>query len=284
MINFEPKYKIARFGLHHYEEPVISGTCGSGTVFFSGCALKCCFCQNYELSHDNRGIVIDESQLLDVFRHLQDEGAHNINLVTPSHYAKCLALTLNKAKSFLKIPIVYNTGSYESVENLKLLSGLIDIYLPDLKYYDDALAVKFSNAKNYFDLATRAITQMRLDQPMDKFDENGMMTNGVLVRHLVLPGQIEDSKKVLDWLSEFDRDIMVSLMCQYFPPLALPKPLDRRLTKGEYNKIVEYMENVGLHNGYTQELSSATAEYTPNFDLNQLQRQLEELKKKNSIN
>jgi len=275
-----PRYLIARAGLHFYEEPPISGNSGSGTIFFGGCSLKCVFCQNRDISHTAKGLNISQDDLILLMLHLQEQGAHNINLVTPSHYVKCLIVTLQKAKPKLKIPIVYNTSCYENAEQLKLLDGLVDIYLPDFKYVDETIAVNFSKAKDYFPRACTALKEMLRQQPKNVM-ENGLLKKGVVVRHLVLPGQIEDTKRVLDYLSKID-NIHVSLMGQYFPPIGnLPSPLNRRLTAHEYKKATEYMRLVGIKNGWTQELSSATKDYVPDFDLNQLENLLNDLRGKN---
>lgn len=272
-----PRYIVARVGLHHFEEPPVSGERGSGTIFFGGCALRCVFCQNYEISHRAKGINVSQDELIGLMLYLQSQGAHNINLVTPSHYVKCLAVTLAKAKPLLKIPVVYNTSAYERAEHLRLLEGLADVYLPDFKYCDEALAVRFSQAKNYFERASGALEEMLRQRPECVF-ENGLITKGVIVRHLVLPGSACDSKRVLDYLAGVDANLYISLMSQYFPPRNLPPPLNRRLTKREYNGVADYMIEKGFVNGWTQELSSATREYVPNFDLDELERILKEIK------
>jgi len=275
-----PRYFVARAGLHFYEEPPISGEKGSGTIFFGGCSLKCIFCQNRDISHAVKGLNISQDDLILLMLYLQDQGAHNINLVTPAHYVKCLAVTLKKAKTKLKIPIVHNTSCYETSEQLKLLDGLVDIYLPDFKYADENLAVNFSKAKNYFPRACQALNEMLRQQPENIF-EKGLLKKGVIIRHLVLPGQIEDTKRVLDYISKID-DVYLSLMGQYFPPIEnLPPPLNRRLTAREYKKAMEYMRLVGIKNGWTQELSSATKDYVPDFDLNGLEDLLNKLRAKN---
>ncbi len=274
-----PRYLVARAGLHFYEEPPISGEKGSGTIFFGGCALKCVFCQNYEISRRAKGVNVSDEELVGLMLYLQGLGAHNINLVTPSHYVKCLAVTLEKAKPKLGIPIVYNTSAYETVEQLRLLDGLVDVYLPDFKYCDDALAERFSHAENYFKRAGAALNEMLRQRPECVF-EGGLIKSGVIVRHLVLPGCAEDSKRVLDYLAGLDKDMYISLMSQYFPPRELPPPLNRRLTKREYNGVAEYMLEKGFRNGWTQELSSATEEYVPNFDLGEVEKILEEIRPK----
>jgi len=270
------KFKIARAAKHMWEEPVISGTNGSGTVFFCGCNLKCVYCQNYKISRGGTGLFVSEDQLIDLFLKLETDGAHNINLVTPSPYIKLLPVLLAKAKKIIKIPIVYNTNAFESVEDLKNLKGLVDIYLPDFKYVDNAVAQKYSGVSNYFEVASAAIAEMRRQQPQDVF-ENGIMTRGVIVRHLILPSNTHDSFKVLDEIARIDKDIYVSLMSQYFPTQNVKNfpELSRRITKAEYNAVKEHFFSIGLHNGFQQDPSSAIEDYTPDFDLSQLKKQID---------
>lgn len=271
-------YKIARVGLHHFEEPCLSGERGSGTIFFSGCNLRCLFCQNFEISHGGKGFEVSEKQLVSLMLYLQDSGAHNINLVTPSNYTNLLKDTLKIAKSQLKIPIVWNSSGYETVQNLKKLDGLVDIYLPDFKYSDDDLAWEYSHAKGYRKVAFDAISEMRRQQPADVFDGDGMMQKGVIVRHLVLPGALENTKGVLQDISSIDDTMYVSLMGQYFPtPNVENHPiLSRRITEDEYDQATQAFFDAGLQNGFSQELDSATEEYVPDFDLDALQEILHE--------
>lgn len=271
-------YKIARVGLHHFEEPCLSGERGSGTIFFSGCNLRCLFCQNFEISHGGKGLEVSEKQLISLMLYLQDSGAHNINLVTPSNYTNLLKDTLKIAKSQLKIPIVWNSSGYETVQNLKKLDGLVDIYLPDFKYSDDDLAWEYSHAKGYRKVAFDAISEMRRQQPADLFDGDGMMQKGVIVRHLVLPGALENTKGVLQDISSIDDTMYVSLMGQYFPtPNVENHPiLSRRITEDEYDQAMQAFFDAGLQNGFSQELDSATEEYVPDFDLQALQEILHE--------
>ena len=271
-------YKIARVGLHHFEEPCLSGERGSGTIFFSGCNLRCLFCQNFEISHGGKGLEVSEKQLVSLMLYLQDSGAHNINLVTPSNYTHLLKDTLKIAKSQLKIPIVWNSSGYETVQNLKKLDGLVDIYLPDFKYSDDDLAWEYSHAKGYRKIAFDAISEMRRQQPADLFDGDGMMQKGVIVRHLVLPGALENTKGVLQDISSIDDTMYVSLMGQYFPtPNVENHPiLSRRITEDEYDQATQAFFDAGLQNGFSQELDSATEEYVPDFDLDALQEILHE--------
>lgn len=271
-------YKIARVGLHHFEEPCLSGERGSGTIFFSGCNLRCLFCQNFEISHGGKGLEVSEKQLVSLMLYLQDSGAHNINLVTPSNYTNLLKDTLKIAKSQLKIPIVWNSSGYETVQNLKKLDGLVDIYLPDFKYSNDDLAWQYSHAKGYRKVAFDAISEMRRQQPADLFDGDGMMQKGVIVRHLVLPGALENTKGVLQDISSIDDTMYVSLMGQYFPtPNVENHPiLSRRITEDEYDQATQAFFDAGLQNGFSQELDSATEEYVPDFDLDALQEILHE--------
>lgn len=274
-------YKIARVGLHHFEEPCLSGERGSGTIFFSGCNLRCLFCQNFEISHGGKGLEVSEKQLVSLMLYLQDSGAHNINLVTPSNYTNLLKDTLKIVKSQLKMPIVWNSSGYETVQNLKKLDGLVDIYLPDFKYSDDDLAWQYSHAKGYRKIAFDAISEMRRQQPADLFDGDGMMQKGVIVRHLVLPGALENTKGVLQDISSIDDTMYVSLMGQYFPtPNVENHPiLSRRITEDEYDQATQAFFDAGLQNGFSQELDSATEEYVPDFDLQALQEILNETEK-----
>ncbi|MBQ4272342.1 MAG: radical SAM protein [Clostridia bacterium] len=257
---------ISRVAPHMWEEPCISGQKGSGTIFFAGCNLRCRFCQNYDITVETHGVSVTIEQLADLFLHVQSLGVANINLVTASHFADKVALALKLAKPHLTIPVVYNTSSYEKVDTIRLFEGLVDVYLPDLKFCDQMLANNFASAPNYFDVATKAIAEMRRQQPVDRFD-NGYMTNGVIVRHLVLPGCVEDSKRILDWLANFDSAIHVSIMSQYFPARtdALYPQLNRKLFKHEYQSVCDYFANIGLTNGFTQDVSSATVDYLPDF-------------------
>ncbi len=267
----EINYKIARVGLHHFEEPCISGTSGSGTIFFSNCNLKCIFCQNYQISQEKQGLVIREDALIYAMEYLQDIGANNVNLVTPTLWTNKLVSTLEKAKRTVKIPIVWNSSGYETVTNLKRLEGLVDIYLPDFKYSDNELAKEYSNANNYFNVASEAISEMRRQQPYDVFEDD-LLKKGVIIRHLVLPNAMKNTKYVLEQIAKIDSSLYVSLMCQYFPTQAVQyhPTLSRRLTQDEYDIVTEYFFDAGLKNGYSQELSSATEEYVPDFDLTSL--------------
>ncbi len=257
---------ISRVAPHMWEEPCVSGQKGSGTIFFAGCNLRCRFCQNYDITVKPHGVQVTVEQLADLFLYVQSLGVANINLVTASHFADKVANALKLAKPHLTIPVVYNTSSYENVDTIRLFEGLVDVYLPDLKFCDQTLAGSFAGAPNYFDVATKVITEMRRQQPVDKFTD-GYITNGVIVRHLVLPGCVEDSKRILDWIAQFDKNIHVSVMSQYFPARtdALYPQLNRKLFKREYQSVCDYFTNVGLTNGFTQDVSSATVDYLPDF-------------------
>lgn len=260
--------KIARADLHMWEEPCISGIGGSGTVFFSGCTLKCIFCQNYEISQLDKGYTITISELADIFLRLQDKGAHNINLVSPTPYLPQIIEALDMVKGKLTIPVVYNCGGYERVETLKMLEGYVQIYLPDLKYFDDTYAKEYSGASDYFDTAMCAIKEMVRQVGKPKFDENGIMQSGVIVRHLALPSLRKDSAKVVEALGkEFESDeIMLSLMSQYVPMhKAVDHPkLGRRVSTFEYNSILNTASEFGFE-GFSQERSSSSEVYLPPF-------------------
>lgn len=262
------KFVVARSALHMWEEPCISGKNGSGTVFFSGCSLKCVYCQNYKLSHEAYGAQVTEKALVKMFHNLIEQGAHNINLVNPTHYAPMLAKVLKENP--LPVPVVYNSSGYERVETLRELEGLIDVYLPDLKYIDADKSEKYSNAKDYFKYASRAIPEMYRQVGKASFDEKGIIRKGLIIRHLILPANIHQSYKILDWIKEnLPSDTFVSLMCQYTPfgNLSGHPEIDRKITRREYNKVVSYMEEIGLVNGYIQEHSSAGRQYIPDFAL-----------------
>ena len=260
---------VARADLHMWEEPCISGSRGAGAVFFSGCSLRCVFCQNHEISHTPYGQVLSDDALARVFLHLRDKGAHNINLVNPTHFAKNIINALGMVKKELGIPVVWNSGGYEKSETIASLHGLVDIFLPDLKYVSPALSGKYSSAPDYFDYAKSALDEMFRLVGYPEFDGDGMMKKGVLVRHLVLPSNVEESKKVIDHLAQnYDTNkLYVSLMCQYFPThKAFDFPeISRRLATHEYQKVLKYAREKGIINGFCQEKSSAKEEYVPQF-------------------
>lgn len=257
-------FRLARAALHFWEEPCISGKNGSGTVFFSGCNLRCVYCQNYEISHGNKGIEVSESRLVEIFENLVSQGAENINVVNPTHYAYQLSQVLKKWKS--PVPVVYNTSGYEEVETLKLLEGLVDIYLPDLKYIRGDKALKYSKAEDYFEKASLAIKEMRR-QVSDTF-ENGMMKTGLIVRHLILPRNTNSSLEIIDWFKENLPNTYLSLMAQYVPcgDLTDYPEINRKITQREYDKVVDYALNSGLDKIFVQELQSADEKFIPPFD------------------
>ena len=264
------KIKIALYSIHNFEEPCISGNNGSGTIFFSNCNMNCVYCQNYEISQLGKGKEITIEELADIMLEQQEKGVENINLVTPTSYALHIIEAIKIAKSKgLQIPIVYNTNGYESIETLQLLDGYIDIYLPDLKYYYDELGQELSNVKNYFEIATKAIKEMYRQVGSPQLNENGIMKKGLMIRHLVLPNNIENSKKVLKWIKEnIDNNVYVSIMAQYFPTYKAKNidNLNRKLTKKEYEEIENYLFDLDLENGYIQELGEHEEEYVPKWE------------------
>ncbi len=266
------KISAAKAMLHHWEEPCVSGERGSGAVFFSGCVMKCAFCQNYDISSENVGKEISEERLAEIFLELSEKGAQNIDLVNPTHFVPQILRAIETAKSHgLSIPTVYNSSGYERVETLRMLNGIVDVYLPDVKYFSDDLARELSSAPNYFNTAMNAVEEMLRQTGKPTFDENGMITQGVIVRHLVLPWQYRDSIEIIKRVGErFGNDILFSLMSQYTPFGRVktdPKlaKMNRRLTTFEYQKALNAVYDAGL-NGFTQEISSAKEEYTPIFD------------------
>ncbi len=263
--------KVARAALHFWEEPCLSGNRGSGTVFFSGCTLRCCFCQNYSISIEGYGREVSPERLAAMFESLQDQGAHNINLVTATHFLPGLLQALDLAKPRLHIPVVYNCGGYERVEVIQALKDYVDIYLPDFKYCSSELSWKYSQTKDYFSAAAAAIQEMvRLTGPL-VYDAEGIMQKGVIIRHLVLPGARKDSMAILNWIHDHlpENHYVLSLMSQYTPCYkSCEHPeIDRRLTTAEYQSVVREALRLGLDSGYIQERDSARAEYTPPFDL-----------------
>ena len=264
------KIKIALYSIHNFEEPCISGKKGSGTIFFSNCNMNCVFCQNYEISQLGRGKEITIEELANVMIKQQERNVQNINLVTPTSYALHIVEAIKIArKKGLEIPIVYNTNGYESVETLKLLEGYVDIYLPDLKYYYDDLAKKYSKVDNYFEIATKAIQEMYRQVGTPVLDENGVMKKGLMIRHLILPNEVQNSKKVLKWIKEnIDSNVYVSIMAQYFPTCKAKEipEIARKITKEEYEKVENYLYELDLENGYIQELGEHEEEYVPTWE------------------
>lgn len=262
---------VGRAALHFWEEPCLSGTKGSGAVFFSGCTMRCVFCQNHGLAQGKVGKGISKARLVEIFLELQAQGAHNINLVTPTHYALAIREALQEAKAKgLRIPVIYNCSGYERVETLKLLEGLIDIYLPDFKYYDETLALKYSKAPHYFEYASAAIEEMVRQVGEAQFDEEGMMQKGVMIRHLLLPGQLMDSKAIVKYLLQtYGHRIWLSLMNQYTPiesQIAAYPELNRKVTHKAYNRLIDFALSLGLENGFIQEGETAKESFIPLFN------------------
>ena len=257
---------VARVAPHYDEEPCISGTRGSGTVFFSGCPLGCAFCQNAEISHGRFGKEIDVPALRRAFEKLVGAGCHNINLVNPTHFARAILTALEPP---LPVPVVWNSSGYERAETLTALEGRVQVFLPDLKYVDSALSARYSGAPDYFEHASKALLEMYRQVGAPELDGDGLIRRGLIVRHLILPGCAADSMRALDWIAENLPGAWVSLMAQYTPAgraSAYPE-IDRRLTKKEYGRVVDHLLNLGLDEGYVQELSSADERYVPAFDL-----------------
>lgn len=263
------KIKIALASVHNYEEPCISEINGSGTIFFSNCNMNCIYCQNYEISQLGKGKEISIKELADIFINQQEKGINNINLVTPTMYAFQIIEAIKLAKkNGLIIPIIYNTNGYEKIETLKALQGYIDVYLPDLKYYSNKLSIKYSKVNNYFSVATEAIKEMYRQVGTPKFNEDGIIQRGIIIRHLVLPNHIQNSKNILKWIKEnMPQDVYVSIMAQYFPTYKAKEDelLNRKLTKKEYKEIEKFLYTLDLKNGYIQELGEHEEEYVPDF-------------------
>ena len=256
--------RVARAALHRWEEPPISGTNGAGTVFFSGCTLRCSYCQNGDISAGGQGKDISPERLRQIFAELIVQGAHNIELVTPTHF---LPWILPALEPKLPVPVVYNCGGYEKVETLRQLEGRVDVWLPDLKYADAALARDLSAAEDYFPVACAAIREM-FRQTGPCVLEDGLLKRGVVIRHLVLPGQPDNTRRCIDWVAENFRpgEVLFSLMSQYTPPAHMTGRLARRVTAAEYRAAVSYMRNCGIEDGFVQERTSAEEAYTPAFD------------------
>lgn len=265
----------AKAFLHKWEEPCISGEKGSGTIFFSGCNMKCVFCQNHEISQNTSGALlgkdISTGRLAEIFLQLQDQGAHNINLVSPSPYALHIIEAVRKAKADgLHLPIIYNTNGYELRETIEALNGIVDVYLPDIKYFSDSYSMKYSGISGYFKQASKAVEAMHEQVGYPEFDKNGMIRKGLIIRHLVLPGLGEDSKIIFKWLREnIGKYAYVSIMCQYIPTHRSNEyeEINRKVSLTEYEKVLDYFFEAGLENGFMQEIQAASSDYTPNFDL-----------------
>lgn len=260
------KFKLARAALHFWEEPCISGKNGSGAIFFSGCNLGCVFCQNFDISHNCKGVEVSDGKLIDIMKNLVDKGANNINLVNPTHYSAQLLRVFEKYKP--SVPIVYNTSGYDSVETLRLFDGIVDIYLPDFKYIRPDKAQKYSKAENYPQVAEAALTEMKRQVKSDVFDDGGIMQKGMIIRHLVLPSNTNASIEALDYLAENFDDTYISVMAQYVPcgDLSNYKEINRPLTQREYDKVVNHILDLGLDKFFVQELEAASDEFIPDFD------------------
>lgn len=265
------KIKIALASIHNYEEPCISGKNGSGTIFFSNCNLKCIYCQNYEISQLDKGKEITIDHLAEIFINQQNKNVNNINLVTPTMYVPQIIEAIKIARNNgLKIPIIYNSNGYENVETIKMLDGYIDVYLPDLKYYSNEIAKKYSKIDNYFFNAVNAIKEMQKQVGNPIFNEDGIIQKGVIIRHLILPNHILNTKKILKYIKEnFDENTYISVMAQYFPTYKAKDDdkINRKISKKEYKEVEEYLYLLNLKNGYIQELGKHEEEYVPNFDL-----------------
>ena len=257
---------LARASLHLWEEPVISGERGSGAIFFSGCNLRCVFCQNYEISHENFGKQVSKSEFIDIVKRLENQGAHTINLVNPTHFVPFIKEVFSEYKP--SVPVVYNTGGYDDVESIRSLQGLIDVYLPDLKYFDCDISKKYSNAENYFEKASKAVLEMQR-QVGESVIKDGIMQKGLIIRHLVLPKNTDQSIKILRWIKDnLPIDTYISLMSQYVPYVKTEyKELNRRIVTAEYQKVIDEFERLGFENGFMQERSSAQTDFIPKFDL-----------------
>lgn len=262
------KIKIARAELHFWEEPCISGEKGSGTVFFSGCPLKCVYCQNSDISSGGFGKEITTERLAEIFRELEEKGAHNINLVTPTHYSEQILEALKIYRP--GIPIVYNCSGYENTETLKKFENIVDIYLTDIKYFDSEVSEKYSKAKDYFEVASESVKEMIFQQPENIFDENGIMIKGVIIRHLVLPLNLTQTRKIFEWIkNNLPENVIISLMSQYIPmgKACEYKEINRKITPREYEKALDMFDEFGFENGFMQELSSSKEDFIPPFNL-----------------
>lgn len=261
--------KIALYSIHNFEEPCISGKEGSGTVFFSNCNLNCVFCQNYEISHQGKGKEVTIQRLAEIFLEQQERNAQNINLVTPTSYVLQIIEAIKIARNNgLNLPIVYNTNGYEKVQTLKLLEGYIDIYLPDFKYSNNLLAKRLSKVDNYFEITTEALKEMYRQKGKGVFNNDGMMKKGMIIRHLVLPNHILNSKRVLKWINDNMPDVYVSVMAQYFPTFKAKEfeDINRKLNKKEFQEIENYLYQLNLGNGFVQELGEHEEEYVPKWE------------------
>ncbi len=260
------KFKLARATLHFWEEPCISGENGSGAIFFSGCNLGCVFCQNFDISHNCKGVEVSDERLIDIMKRLVDKGANNINLVNPTHYSTQLLRVLEKYRP--SVPIVFNTSGYDSVETLKSFDGIVDVYLPDFKYIRSDKAQKYSKAEDYPQIAEAALREMKRQVGDDTFNDDGIMQKGMIIRHLVLPSNTNASIEALDYLAENFSNTYISVMAQYVPcgDLSNYKEINRPLTQREYDKVVNHIFDLGLEKIFVQELEAASDEFIPDFD------------------
>ena len=257
---------LARADIHNWEEPCISGDRGTGAIFFSGCSLKCCFCQNYPISHENKGEIITTERLIEIIKELEDKCVHTIDFVNPTHFSHIIIDALTKYKP--SVPVVYNSSGYDSVETLEKMQGLVDVYLPDLKYFSSEKSQKYAKCPDYFEKASKAILEMYRQQTKNEF-KDGIIQKGLIIRHLVLPANVDESKNILLWIkNNLPNDTYISLMSQYTPygDIKNFKELNRRLTTAEYNKVVDYFLDLGLENGFMQEKTSAKTDFIPSFD------------------
>lgn len=266
----DEKIKVALVSSHYFEEPCISGKEGSGTIFFSNCNLACIYCQNHEVSQEGIGKEVSIERLSEIMLEQQARGVNNINLVTGTMYNQIMEAIKLAKKNGLTIPIVYNTSGYENVETIKDLEGFVDIYLPDLKYYNNELATKYSNCPNYFEIATEAIKEMARQVPENQFNEKGIMTKGLIIRHLILPNHVQNSKNILKWIKDnLPSKTYVSVMAQYFPTYKAKDNMEinRKISKKEYEQVENYLYTLDLTEGYMQDLGEHEEEYVPNFNL-----------------
>lgn len=269
----DEKIKIALASVHNFEEPCISGKNGSGTIFFSNCNMNCIYCQNYEISQQGNGKIITVEHLSEIFINQQNKNVNNINLVTPTMYVPQIIEAIKIArKKGLKIPIIYNSNGYENIETIKMLDGYIDIYLPDLKYFSNEMSKKYSKVDNYFQIAVNAIKQMQIQVGNPIFDENGIIKKGVIIRHLILPNHLQNTKNILKYIKEnFDEGTYISLMAQYFPTYKAKEDslINRKINKKEYAEIEKYLYSLNIENGYMQDLGEHEEEYVPKFDFSE---------------
>jgi len=270
------KIKVALAKLFFYEEPPISGNKGSGTIFFTGCNLKCIFCQNYDISTKNIGKTITIKRLSEIMLGLQEKHAHNINLVTPTIYVPQIIKAIKLAKkNGLSIPVIYNSSGYETIETIKMLDGIIDVYLPDLKYYNDDIAIKYSSAHNYFNYASKAIIEMIKQVGPCKFDKNGLIQKGVIVRHLLLPNHLDDSKKIIKFLSQYKDDIYISIMNQYTPIRKLKyEELNHPVKKDDYYELIDYADSLNITNAFCQEDETVSESFIPKWDFEGIKKDI----------